>query len=656
MERDQPSNKSPHQDQITESPSLRPKKFSTRIANSPELRVSDATRSSPHSVRREAKTTPKVRLRHNDSQIQFAAIESSPLDSEPIDSQHLTTRQKEIKERQGLQAAAMFPEIRSSSRSSSRPPDVSLPKLVYRPDEQVASNSIAAEDTSPAFPPDALMNDFIGSSPTPSSGRKRVRDGSDDNDPPSSPPLISSHLKINAQTDVPAVYDERAQVQDHERCPDNNYTPRTGTSDNGISPVINEKVVESSTINRGVPQDVDLARSAHLNLSDAHIPSDADIFVDASTEPPVNQSSNVQDDTEVSQVLDSFQSEGSSHFSTEEDQITAQLVSEIEHASQQSKKPELDNSTNTKKRKRCFDSSPDANKKPKHLDATVDKRKPNESVAECVMIDVREVSPYPSVIKAERSPSPILVHSTPLEPENPDSEKRPVGRPRSSKANQRPSKEKPSVRRSARQMQVKQEHDQDATPRAVSSPASARRSRHHDGDLRISPETPTSLTRQERRVSASASTSAIGNFLKGRIFGNRLRRTSEVAASQNPQVNSQCPGATEGNDKLKEQHRKNSKVPVTEAVGQVGGKLPESQVGGTEPADQAGADDRSEAGSVFETEGERPTAPGLLKQFRDMLDNIKRVSLRPEEERAMVGVLFESVKEVHDAGRRHSSM
>lgn len=64
---------------------------------------------------------------------------------------------------------------------------------------------------------------------------------------------------------------------------------------------------------------------------------------------------------------------------------------------------------------------------------------------------------------------------------------------------------------------------------------------------------------------------------------------------------------------------------------------------------------RAEANGVAETEGDGPSAAGMLRHFRGMLDQIKRITFGPEEERAMVGVLFESVKEVHEAGRRHIS-
>lgn len=59
--------------------------------------------------------------------------------------------------------------------------------------------------------------------------------------------------------------------------------------------------------------------------------------------------------------------------------------------------------------------------------------------------------------------------------------------------------------------------------------------------------------------------------------------------------------------------------------------------------------------ATLEARGEVPTAQWILQGFKDLLQNVKRVTLGPEEERAMVGVLFESVKEVHEAGRRKAT-
>ncbi|EXJ79352.1 hypothetical protein A1O3_08854 [Capronia epimyces CBS 606.96] len=58
----------------------------------------------------------RPRSRHNDSQIDFVAINSSPpLHDEP-ESQYLTAHQKEVRERQRSEPAVVFPDLRSSPR------------------------------------------------------------------------------------------------------------------------------------------------------------------------------------------------------------------------------------------------------------------------------------------------------------------------------------------------------------------------------------------------------------------------------------------------------------------------------------------------------------------------------------------------------------
>lgn len=136
----------------------------------PEVRPSKAQRRS---------TTPK--LRHDDSQIQFAAIESSPIPLSEAESQVLTDRQREVRERQ-KEVANIFPEIRSSpsrkvrasSRASSRA--ASPQKLVH----------IRAATPEPR----KSIEEFISSTPTPRRGQFIALNDHDSDmaEPPSSPP------------------------------------------------------------------------------------------------------------------------------------------------------------------------------------------------------------------------------------------------------------------------------------------------------------------------------------------------------------------------------------------------------------------------------------------------------------------------------------
>ncbi|KAK4238096.1 Rap1-interacting factor 1 N terminal-domain-containing protein [Achaetomium macrosporum] len=117
--------------------------------------------------------TPR-RLRHDDSQVRFAAIApSSP--GNQAESQVLTERQKEVRERQ-RQNAALFPEIRSS-------PGVKLKES----DRQILP--VGPQTRHAATPePEGSFEDLVSSTPTPRRGQPMVMLEQDMTDPPSSPP------------------------------------------------------------------------------------------------------------------------------------------------------------------------------------------------------------------------------------------------------------------------------------------------------------------------------------------------------------------------------------------------------------------------------------------------------------------------------------
>lgn len=119
------------------------------------------------------KSTP--RLRHDNSQIQFAPIApSSPLADE---SQHLTERQKEVRQRQRENARAI-PGVRTSPRTRSRT------SLAEKSKATPVSTRTRHQETTPERP--ASYEEFISLTPTPRRGHALQME--DYNDPPSSPP------------------------------------------------------------------------------------------------------------------------------------------------------------------------------------------------------------------------------------------------------------------------------------------------------------------------------------------------------------------------------------------------------------------------------------------------------------------------------------
>ncbi|KAF7543826.1 hypothetical protein G7Z17_g10426 [Cylindrodendrum hubeiense] len=122
------------------------------------------------------KRTSTPRLRHDNSQIQFAPIApSSPLAEE---SQHLTERQKEVRQRQRENVGAI-PGIRSSPRTRSRT------SLAEKPKETPVSSRTRHQDATPERT--ESYEEFISSTPTPRRGQ--ALQIADYNEPPSSPPV-----------------------------------------------------------------------------------------------------------------------------------------------------------------------------------------------------------------------------------------------------------------------------------------------------------------------------------------------------------------------------------------------------------------------------------------------------------------------------------
>ncbi|KAK3329361.1 Rap1-interacting factor 1 N terminal-domain-containing protein [Apodospora peruviana] len=126
-------------------------------------------------------TTP--RLRHDDSQVQFAAIEPSPLDSKNMESQVFTERQKEVRERQ-KENTALFPEIRSSPGPKSKESTRVVPFREPSPEQEHHPQVRAAATPEP----ENGYNDYVSSTPTPRRGQPVFIPEHDMMDPPSSPP------------------------------------------------------------------------------------------------------------------------------------------------------------------------------------------------------------------------------------------------------------------------------------------------------------------------------------------------------------------------------------------------------------------------------------------------------------------------------------
>ncbi|EGE84378.1 hypothetical protein RJZ56_005625 [Blastomyces dermatitidis] len=149
-------------------------------------------------------TTPKPRLPHDDSHIQFVPGDSSPRINPASDTQVLTDRQREVRDRQRGETAELYPGIRSS--------DSQLGRETSHPLRATKLGDLEIEkSTPPSLIPQLATADskeeFLGSSPTPTAKTSVVQSdqmiGSPlpselgiaslhSEDPPSSPPQIQT--------------------------------------------------------------------------------------------------------------------------------------------------------------------------------------------------------------------------------------------------------------------------------------------------------------------------------------------------------------------------------------------------------------------------------------------------------------------------------
>ncbi|RDA86404.1 hypothetical protein CP532_6475 [Ophiocordyceps camponoti-leonardi (nom. inval.)] len=170
----------------TQSPSPSSSGSKRRKAKKRKMQVTNDEAEKP------SKNRNPSRLRHDNSQIQFAVI--TPSSPSRDESQHLTRRQKEVQERQ-RETAALYSD-RSADTSEV------APQPSTNEDEAKDSKHLARATT-----PDRAtsFNDLLRSTPTPRRGQVLPMD--DANDPPSSPPVprpcpllseIQSRSRVNS--------------------------------------------------------------------------------------------------------------------------------------------------------------------------------------------------------------------------------------------------------------------------------------------------------------------------------------------------------------------------------------------------------------------------------------------------------------------------
>lgn len=595
---------------------------------------------SPLKARHGVNTTPKARLRHNDSQIRFAAIDSSPLAPEQADSQVMTERQKQVKERQGLEAA-MFPEIRPSPKSAFRSAEYSLPKLNFKPNHGPILKAVLDEQISPMFPPDILMNDFLGSSPTPASSKKRTNGIESIDGPPSSPPLIAANLEANHHAFASVSHDLQgpsiAKAQDlvPNRSPNEDEADAERRSDTGKD---SGAIDESASPNNHL--ETSLVPTAATNQTGDHITSNDDVIVDAPFEATENVPAILQDN-DIDMVNKSVPIGGPSELVSEDDQVTAQLINEMERASSQhiNENDEVKKSASKapSKRKNPFTKDANAQKRARGMPASSDLPQQGQTpakgqaVAECVMIDVRpahvQLPARPVEVKRERSKSPSVM------------------------ANIRPARHPPLSRK-------KRGRRGKSWPGQLSQEASSLRSsprqRHATPNDAVTSSLPGSATSvKESRVSETDS---------GKRKASKFWYYTTDESAKDAGASGKASTSGEDDPAVAARHNGWNKPQISEHQQDLGGQLhttaSDVQDRGlrARTTNQARKASQPEAAADVQSPDDAPTAAGILQGFRRIIGDIKRVTLGREHEREISKLLFQAMEELHEAGRRHTAM
>ena len=430
-------------------------------SKNPSLDASPSAKSAQRlEQRRISKTPQKVRLRHDDSQVEFAAIEmSSPLNSAAIPSRVVTDHQIEIKERQSREVA-MFPELGSSPQPLSCQTDRQLPRLNLSEGKHCHQTGIDADaQISPIFPfTDGILESFLGSSPTPRGAMKNTLDRvpttrqsrrslpvaaleGDDQTPGTAQEYGSEAREkieleqetkrrtriLDAQFDpvIPDVSQEESSTPSEEHRIERGDTAKSRSLDEKLvhksanmeqpvavstrspkqHPPVNEIAIQPQA---SFPTPTSLTRARH---DEGVIGSQTCLDLDERPTTPA-------DDENTSRVTDSFQSQ-SSFYSNDDEQISAQLAADMERASSQARLVQ-----SRLKRKRNAPNGPRKSKRAKGASRTqscqvvVETRRPQDLGEDCIIIDTRNAlqnprAPSPS-IKRERSSSPGIMYAMPV--------------------------------------------------------------------------------------------------------------------------------------------------------------------------------------------------------------------------------------------------
>lgn len=667
----------------------------------------------------------------------------------------LTARQKEVRQRQTLEATAMFPNLGLVPKSTDHVFNGALPRLHLAGNDEMSSSPIFIGGEIPSSPTDDISDDVMGSSPTPRSRSGRFR-----RQPVAHPStFLSPVVQVGSSFDVPmpSSPDAPAKVQlqtaDKER--DAKFPDQeTPIGNDGSFPLASEQVesrLDSSAASVSQPctptRKLVLVKEPPKEVDGLPL-SEIDVFVDAPAperSPPVDEKihSPISDivhasgsppsasrprnesnmggiseepatpimhreaperlpDHDVSMqasgsshVIDSFHEAETPHTPNDDDQIAAQLVSDLERASSQAEggtRGDLPSivspRVNKQKRKSApEDSDAEGGKKKSKMQPlrkrpnfhiVVDSRRAGEVDHDHVAAGAHRLSRACSPDATMEKKMRVRSTGAPFMPPRKIT-RRGTGRDARSSSTRTSSDHDPcsssdETRFSA--IDVKRSLSDDHSP--VTGP---RRSARLN---RLPPARPQALPGSDAVRMISEAASPPGLFAD--VIAIREQKADEIDSTLPAPPGDASPGLHGISSSSKSGTEPATSGPEEEdRVGATGfddsspavlAPFPDGH--DSWPAEEVGWGAREEQqddvtplpdgsprllvpGHATRDRGNAAAAPeedelgaaGILRSFRHLLENIKRVTLGVEEEREIVSVLVDSVREVHEAGRRH---
>lgn len=596
------------------------------------------------------KMTPKARVRprHDDSQMHFAVIESSPLVPEAFDSQLFTTHQKEVRERQQLEAGVMFPDLRTTPKIRVREQGDISPKLILRGTHASRSESNAVDGCTVLQAADDIADEVFESSPTPrssmrrNSGHRPWSSRGPSSTPVKQPIDIQSYLgnsiiSVSESANCEAQAEGKVLVGENEpasEIQDIEIASRVITSGDSDEPSYSQQ------IQFGPDEKSPTSLNQDQDMLDADPPSDLDVFIDAPSDPlqsaehvmhephteipsslieayeepepsdhqvpegmvqePVTPYSQgilfkgnwtTPGDNEISRIMDSFQGSETSHILSDEDQIATQLASDLKQSPSPIRQEAVSSS---RKRKSSAENDGRYTKKSKvspqvpTVQVVIPVKRAGSADSGCIPLDERKLR---RAHQEKQEPSPLTSRFT------------------RSSARISAKKSTTSVTTAASEetgiLSIEKKSGIKCRPRKKSDPTCDQAADNDISEVQLQP------------VEIGLAQSQSHNIHKPTLQQGS-KDLGDVASP--PKAKEICPIADQTSAAVNR--------PESEGV----------QYDQPEPMQQAG----------------RPRAQEILAGFRRLLGNIKQMVLGVEEEREMIGVLFESVNEVHAAGRRNT--